>query len=77
MHRGGVASRQSLRADGRLLFTRPRWLVLRTQVFNHAVHHRGQLTVYLRLLNIPVPAIYNSSADEQGGMFTEQTASAR
>ena len=37
---------------------------LRNVVMNHFIHHRGQLTVYLRLLDIPVPAIYGSSADE-------------
>lgn len=62
----------SLEADGKVIFSQPRWLVLRTQVFNHAVHHRGQLTVYLRLLGVPVPAIYNASADEKGGMFIDQ-----
>ena len=37
---------------------------LRNTVMNHFIHHRGQLTVYLRLLDIPVPAIYGTSADE-------------
>jgi uncharacterized damage-inducible protein DinB len=37
---------------------------IRTIMLNHGYHHRGQLTVYLRLLDIPVPAIYGSSADE-------------
>ena len=46
-------------------------------MFNHAIHHRGQLTVYLRLLGVPVPAIYNDSADEKGGMFIEETAGTR
>ena len=64
----------SLKAGDHVVFSQPRWLVLRTQVFNHAVHHRGQLTVYLRLLGIPVPAIYNDSADEKGGMFIGETA---
>ena len=35
-------------------------------VLNHLVHHRGQLTVYLRMNDVPVPAIYGPSADEQG-----------
>ena len=49
-------------------FTMPRISVLRTFVMNHMVHHRGQLTVYLRLNNVPVPAIYGPTADEpQGG----------
>ena len=59
----------TLLADGHAIFTQPRWLVLRTYVMNHAVHHRAQLGVYLRLLDVPVPAVYNASADEQGGMF--------
>lgn len=45
----------------------PRAAVLRGFVMNHAIHHRGQLTVYLRLLDLPVPALYGPSADE-GGM---------
>jgi len=61
----------SLMDGDKVIFSKPRWLVLRTMVFNHAVHHRGQLTVYLRLLGVPVPAIYNRSADEPGGMFME------
>jgi len=47
------------------LFREPRASVLRRMVFNHLIHHRGQLTVYLRLLNIPVPGLYGPSADEQ------------
>jgi uncharacterized damage-inducible protein DinB len=39
--------------------------VLRSFVVNHLIHHRGQLTVYLRLKNVPLPAIYGSSADEK------------
>jgi uncharacterized damage-inducible protein DinB len=42
----------------------PRYVVIRDAVFNHAAHHRGQLTVYLRLLNATVPAIYGPSADD-------------
>jgi uncharacterized damage-inducible protein DinB len=42
----------------------PRYIVLRDSVFNHLAHHRGQLTVYLRLLEQSVPAIYGPSADE-------------
>jgi len=59
----------TLLANGQKIFSEPRWLVLRTYVLNHAVHHRGQLTVFLRLLDIPVPALYSDSADERGGMF--------
>lgn len=42
----------------------PRIMVARVLVLNHLIHHRGQLSVYLRLLDIPVPAIYGGSADE-------------
>ena len=63
----------TLRVGEKVIFSEPRWQVLRHYVFNHAVHHRGQLTVYLRLLGIPVPAIYNDSADEHGGMFIATT----
>ena len=54
----------SLKRGGRTLFTMPKTAVLRSFVLNHLVHHRGQLTVYLRLLDVPVPSIYGPSADE-------------
>jgi uncharacterized damage-inducible protein DinB len=59
-----LAAMWSLTRGGRILFTMPRAAVLRSFVFNHLVHHRGQLTVYLRLLDVPVPSIYGPSADE-------------
>jgi uncharacterized damage-inducible protein DinB len=59
----------TLLADGKPVFTQPRWLLLRTYVLNHAIHHRAQLGIFLRLLDVPVPAVYNGSADEAGGMF--------
>ena len=46
-------------------FTMPRISVLRTFVMNHSIHHRGQLTVYLRLNNVPLPPVYGPTADEQ------------
>jgi uncharacterized damage-inducible protein DinB len=49
---------------GEELFTMPRAGVLRGMILNHIVHHRGQLTVYLRLNDVPVPALYGPSADE-------------
>lgn len=58
----------SLKAAGQTLSTMPRTAVLRYYVLNHLVHHRAQLGVYLRLLDVPVPAIYGPTADE-GGMF--------
>lgn len=54
----------TLLAGGKEIFTMPKVAVLRGMVFNHIVHHRGQLTVYLRLNNVPVPALYGPSADE-------------
>ena len=56
----------SLLAGGQSLFTMPRVAVFRTMVMNHGIHHRAQLGVYLRLNDIPVPAIYGPSADESG-----------
>jgi uncharacterized damage-inducible protein DinB len=44
--------------------TLPKLGLVRTLMFNHMYHHRGQLVVYLRLLDIPVPSIYGPSADE-------------
>jgi len=49
---------------GQELFTKPRIAVLRSVMLNHWYHHRGQLSVYLRLLDVPVPVIYGRSADE-------------
>ena len=49
---------------GRVVSEQPRHIVLRDAVFNHLAHHRGQLTVYLRLNDVPVPAIYGPSADD-------------
>jgi uncharacterized damage-inducible protein DinB len=56
----------SLLQGGAPLFTMPRVAVFRGMIMNHLIHHRGQLTVYLRLNNIPVPALYGPSADEAG-----------
>ena len=53
-----------LKAAGKVVSEQPRHIVLRDSVFNHLAHHRGQLTVYLRLNETPVPAIYGPSADE-------------
>jgi len=46
------------------IFTQPRGAVVRTHI-SHLAHHRGQLTVYLRLLDVPVPSIYGPTADER------------
>jgi uncharacterized damage-inducible protein DinB len=55
----------TLRIGETTLFTMPRTAVLRGFVMNHLIHHRAQLTVYLRLNDVPVPALYGPSADEQ------------
>jgi uncharacterized damage-inducible protein DinB len=55
----------ALKMDGNVLFEMPKIRVLRTWAFNHLVHHRAQLSVYLRLNNVPVPGTYGPSADEQ------------
>jgi uncharacterized damage-inducible protein DinB len=54
----------SLRSGGQVFFTLPRIAVMRQNI-NHLVHHRGQLSVYLRLLDIPLPSIYGPTADEK------------
>jgi uncharacterized damage-inducible protein DinB len=54
----------SLLSGGKTLLTMPRVAVMRGFVMNHLIHHRAQLGVYLRLNDVPVPAIYGPSADE-------------
>jgi uncharacterized damage-inducible protein DinB len=54
----------SLASGGKILLTMPRAAVIRTFVLNHVIHHRGQLSVYLRQMGVPVPSIYGPSADE-------------
>lgn len=57
----------TLLMGGEELFTMPRVAVVRGMIINHIIHHRGQLTIYLRLNDLPVPGLYGPSADE-GGM---------
>jgi len=59
-----LAEPWSLKMGDRVLSTEPRGDVVRTHI-NHLVHHRGQLTVYLRLLDVPIPSIYGPTADER------------
>jgi uncharacterized damage-inducible protein DinB len=54
----------TLKRDGHEVFTLPRIAALRSFVMNHSIHHRGQLSVYLRLRNVPLPSIYGPTADE-------------
>ncbi len=53
-----------LLAGGQEIFTMPRVAAIRSMILNHLIHHRAQLTVYFRLLGIPVPGLYGPSADE-------------
>lgn len=54
----------TLKAGDWVIATLPKKVAIRNIVYNHLIHHRGQLTVYLRLLNIPVPGLYGPSADD-------------
>ncbi len=54
----------TMRNGDQVYMTMPKVAVMRTFVMNHIIHHRGQLSVYLRLNDIPVPSIYGPSADE-------------
>ncbi|MEY4636859.1 MAG: hypothetical protein RJA55_2657 [Acidobacteriota bacterium] len=54
-----------LTAGGQEVFTMPKASVMRAFVLNHMVHHRGQMTVYLRMLGVPIPSIYGPSGDER------------
>jgi uncharacterized damage-inducible protein DinB len=66
----GALDDESIRApftitrDGKELMTIAKVSMIRSILLNHSYHHRGQLSVYLRLLDVPVPAMYGSSADE-------------
>jgi uncharacterized damage-inducible protein DinB len=54
----------TLRRGEQVIFQLPKIAAYRSMVVNHFIHHRGQLSVYLRLLNVPVPGMYGPSADE-------------
>jgi uncharacterized damage-inducible protein DinB len=54
-----------LRRGEQVLQTMPRLAVIRTMALSHMIHHRAQLSVYLRMLDVPLPAMYGPSADEQ------------
>ena len=56
----------ALKRDGHVIFSMPKHAVWRSFVMSHLIHHRAQLGVYLRLLDIPVPSSYGPSADEGG-----------
>ena len=61
-----LAQPWTLRSGDHVIFTQPRVAVLRGFGISHMVHHRGQLSVYLRLLDVPVPPSYGPTADERG-----------
>jgi uncharacterized damage-inducible protein DinB len=54
----------SLKFGDQTVFTMPRAQVIRGVVMDHMIHHRGQLSVYLRMLDVPIPGMYGPSADE-------------
>lgn len=60
-----LATSWTMLKDGEVMLSMPKAAVLRGFILNHNVHHRAQLGVYLRLLDVPVPAIYGPSADEE------------
>ncbi|MGE0354564.1 MAG: DinB family protein [Gemmatimonadales bacterium] len=55
----------ALKRGDQVLYTAPRGVVVRNHI-SHLSHHRGQLTVYLRLLDVPIPPVYGPTADERG-----------
>jgi uncharacterized damage-inducible protein DinB len=60
----GMHAMWKAEAAGVTVFEMPKAALVRSIVLNHTYHHRGQLSVYLRLLDVPVPSIYGPSADE-------------
>jgi uncharacterized damage-inducible protein DinB len=59
----GMREVWTLKNRGTIIFTLPRVAVLRSFILSHIIHHRGQLTVYLRLLDVPIPSVYGPTAD--------------
>lgn len=59
-----MGERWKFRSGDHVIFEMPRAAVVRFFALNHVIHHRGQLSVYLRLLDVPLPSIYGPSADE-------------
>ena len=58
-----MAEPWTLRTGAHVIFTLPRTVVMRNFIMNHMIHHRGQLTVYLRLRDVPLPSVYGPTAD--------------
>ena len=55
----------TIRRGEQVMFNTPKKIAIRNWALNHLIHHRGQLSVYLRLLDVPVPGMYGPSADEK------------
>jgi uncharacterized damage-inducible protein DinB len=64
----GLRAPWRMTAGGETVLELPRYEMVRSLMLNHWYHHRGQLTVYFRLLDVPLPAIYGDSADEPAAM---------
>jgi uncharacterized damage-inducible protein DinB len=63
---GAMGTTWTLKNRGTTVFSMPRAAVLRGFVLSHMIHHRGQLSVYLRLRDVPLPALYGPTADTRG-----------
>lgn len=61
---GELAVPWTLKFNGQIIFSMPRAMVWRGFVLSHLIHHRGQLSVYLRMNDVPIPSIYGPSGDE-------------
>lgn len=60
-----LADNWTMKNGDLVYFSMPRYAVLRNMVYNHLIHHRGQLSVYLRLLDVAIPGLYGPSADDK------------
>jgi uncharacterized damage-inducible protein DinB len=67
----GLGRTWQLKRDGETMMALPKGKLIRLIALNHMYHHRGQLSVYLRLLNVAVPSIYGPSADEKPETATD------
>ena len=62
---GELMAPWTLKKGGQDMFTAPALAAFKSFIVNHSIHHRGQLSVYLRLRNVPLPSMYGPTADEQ------------